>query len=202
MRPFYSSVKRVIDVALSLTLLVLGFPVWCLIALLIKVSDKGPVFFIQERVGLHGIPFRMYKFRSMVADADKKLDEVVDVESLDEPVFKLQNDPRVTRIGRFLRNTSLDEIPQLLNVLKGEMSLVGPRPEEKTLVERYTALQRRRLKAKPGITGLQQVVNRGVPSLSARIKLDLIYMKQQGLLIDLYILFRTVFVVMKRVGRM
>lgn len=200
-RPLYSMIKRTTDIVLAMTILLIGLPVWILISILIKLSDKGPVFFIQERVGLHGIPFRMYKFRSMVADAEKKLDEVIDVDTLDEPVFKLQNDPRVTTIGRFLRNTSLDEIPQLLNVVKGEMSLVGPRPEERAMVERYTPLQRRRLKAKPGITGLQQVCNRGVPSLSARIKWDLIYMKQQSLLLDIYVLFRTVFVVLKRVGR-
>ena len=142
----------------------------------------------------------MYKFRSMVCDAERKLAELVDIESLAEPVFKLRNDPRVTRVGGFLRRTGLDEIPQLINVLKGEMSIVGPRPEERALVEKYDPWQRRRLKAKPGITGYQQIVNRGHPDLSERIKYDLIYLKHQSLLLDLYIMAQTILVVVRGTG--
>jgi lipopolysaccharide/colanic/teichoic acid biosynthesis glycosyltransferase len=125
---------------------------------------------------------------------------VVDVESLPEPVFKVEDDPRVTRFGRFLRRTSLDELPQLWNVLKGNMSLVGPRPEEERIVARYDENQRRRLKAKPGITGLQQVEARGVTSLDERIRLDVIYIRRRTFLFDLWILARTVLAVLSGRG--
>ncbi len=151
------------------------------------------------RVGLHGKPFKIYKFRTMVPDADAQLKDLVDEENLKEPGFKISNDPRATPVGRLLRRASLDEIPQLLNVFKGEMSLVGPRPEMKELVERYNPEQRRRLKAKPGITGYQQTRARGRP-LSECIEYDLFYLKHQSLLLDLYILTRTVAVVIRGSG--
>jgi exopolysaccharide biosynthesis polyprenyl glycosylphosphotransferase len=199
-RPTYALVKRCMDIVVSSAVLLLGLPLWILIALLIKRHDGGPVFFIQTRAGLHGRPFPMVKFRSMSVDAEEKLGELVDLDGLEEPVFKIENDPRVTPIGRFLRRTSLDEMPQLLNVFKGEMSLVGPRPEETAVVERYTPWQRRRLKAVPGITGHQQIHNRGEPSLVKRVQHDLIYIKHQSLLLDLYILFKTVKVVLSGKG--
>jgi lipopolysaccharide/colanic/teichoic acid biosynthesis glycosyltransferase len=142
----------------------------------------------------------MYKFRSMVEDAEERLGELVDFDKIEEPVFKLSEDPRVTPVGKFLRRTSLDETPQMINVLLGSMSLVGPRPEQVELVARYTPWQRRRLKAKPGITGYQQVMSRGDLSLARRIEYDLYYLKFQSLFLDLYILFKTLIVVLRGDG--
>ena len=195
----YAVIKRIEDLILASGVLVLGSWLWLLIALLIRLTSKGPAIFTQTRVGLHGRPFKIYKFRSMVRDAEARLKQLVDIEKLDVPGFKLKGDPRVTWIGRILRRTSLDEIPQFLNVLKGEMSVIGPRPEMPELVNRYDPWQRRRLKAKPGITGYQQVMVRGMP-LAAAIEYDLIYLKHQGLLLDLYIILKTVFVVLRGRG--
>jgi lipopolysaccharide/colanic/teichoic acid biosynthesis glycosyltransferase len=188
-------VKRGVDVAGALLGIVLALPVGALIALAVKLSSRGPVFFAQERAGLHGQPFRMFKFRSMVVDAERRLNELVRIEDLAEPVYKLEDDPRVTRVGRFLRRFGLDELPQLLNVLRGEMSLVGPRPEVVALVERYNAEQRRRLLVKPGITGYQQIHNRGMPDMAARLMYDVYYLRNRSLLLDLWILVITVFVI-------
>lgn len=200
LHPIYAAVKRLFDVCLSTAGIVLGMPLWLAIAVAIKATSKGPVFFIQTRAGLHGRPFKMCKFRSMVADAEDKLRELVNVSDLDEPVFKIRNDPRVTWIGAILRRTSLDEIPQLLNVTKGDMSLVGPRPEELKIVGLYNSWQRRRLKAKPGITGYQQISNRGETSLAERVKYDLIYLKHQSFFLDVYILLKTLVVVVRGAG--
>ncbi len=200
LHPIYGAIKRVMDIVLAGAGILLGMPIWLAIALVIKLTSKGPALYTQTRAGLHGKPFRMYKFRSMVADAEERLAEIIDMETLDEPVFKIKNDPRVTTVGAFLRRASLDEAPQFLNVLKGEMSLVGPRPEEMRVVEKYDHWQRRRLKAKPGITGLQQIRNRGENSLAERVKHDLIYLKHQSLALDLYILLKTIVVVFRGSG--
>lgn len=200
LHPVFAWVKRVFDVVFATLLLVLGLPLWLLIAGLIKVTSRGPVFYVQRRAGMHGKPFDMYKFRSMVEDADKKLRDMVDFDRLQEPVFKFRNDPRVTPIGKILRRLGLDEIPQLFNVLMGQMSIVGPRPEQVELVNRYDPWQRRRLKCRPGITGYQQVVCRGDASLSKRIESDLYYLKHQSLFLDLIIMFRTVMVVIRGDG--
>ncbi|MBN2308029.1 MAG: sugar transferase [Candidatus Hydrogenedentes bacterium] len=201
LHPGYAAVRRLFDIVVSSLSLGLGMPVWLFIAWLIKRTDGGSVLYTQMRVGLHGKPYPMYKFRSMVQDADGRLQELVgDFDSMAEPVFNIRRDPRITRIGRFLRRTSLDEIPQLINVLKGEMSLIGPRPERVELVERYNPWQRRRLKAKPGITGYQQVVSRGDPSLERRIQYDLYYLKYQGPWLDLWILLMTFVVVIRGDG--
>jgi exopolysaccharide biosynthesis polyprenyl glycosylphosphotransferase len=198
--PAYQVVKRLMDIILSAVVLVVGLPAWIAIAILIKLSDKGPVLYAQERVGLHNKPFTMYKFRSMVHNADKKLRQMVDFDNIEEPVFNIRQDPRITPIGKILRRTSLDEIPQFINVLLGSMSIVGPRPERTELVEKYSPYHRRRLKAKPGITGYQQVMSRGDPSLTKRIEYDLFYLKYQSLWLDLIILFRTVVVVVRGDG--
>ena len=200
LHPGYKVVKRLMDMVLSLVILVLGLPLWFLIALLIKLTSKGPVFYIQERVGFEGKPFRMYKFRSMIDNADARLKEMINFGSLPEPVFNIKQDPRVTPIGRILRNWSLDEVPQFINVLWGAMSLVGPRPERVELVARYNLWQRRRLKAKPGITGYQQIMSRGDPSLEKRVVLDLYYLKHQGLWLDLFIMAKTIVVVISGDG--
>jgi exopolysaccharide biosynthesis polyprenyl glycosylphosphotransferase len=197
---FSLALKRIFDATAAALLLVVTSPVLLACTLAIRSSSKGPAIFAQQRVGENGRVFRMYKLRSMVVDAEARLVELVDVAALREPVFKLERDPRVTRVGTLLRRTSLDELPQLWNVLKGDMSLVGPRPEEEKMVARYDAHQRRRLKAKPGITGLQQVEARGTASLDERIRLDVIYIRRRTFLFDLWILARTVFAVLSGRG--
>ncbi|RME46096.1 MAG: sugar transferase, partial [Chloroflexi bacterium] len=183
--------KRALDLFGALVGLTVCAPLMAVIALLIKLDSPGPVLFVQERAGQYGNPFRMYKFRSMVADAEEKLPEVIDIDALAEPAFKLKHDPRVTRVGRWLRRTSLDELPQLFNVLKGEMSLVGPRPEEVRMVQRYTPLQSQRLLVKPGMTGSMQISGRADLSMDERVKLELAYIQNYSLLKDLEILART-----------
>ncbi len=200
LHPLFAVFKRALDLGLSGLLLLGGLPLWLLIMLGVRLTSRGPVFFAQVRIGAHKKPFVMYKFRTMEEDADRRLRELVDFAALPEPVFNLREDPRVTRFGRLLRRFSLDEFPQLWNVIRGEMSLVGPRPERLELVRRYNPWQQRRLKCKPGITGYQQVVSRGDPSLARRIELDLFYLKHQSLLLDLAILCKTVFVVLRGDG--
>lgn len=188
-------IKRGTDIVFSTLGILITIPLWALIALAIKATSRGPVFFTQRRAGLNGRPFNMFKFRSMVVDAEEQLKHYVNIETLEEPVYKLRDDPRVTRLGRFLRRYGMDELPQLLNVLRGEMSLVGPRPEVVALASRYNAEQRSRLLVKPGITGYQQIHNRGMPDMSARMAYDLYYLRYQSTWLDLWILATTVFVI-------
>lgn len=185
-------IKRTFDLCGALVGLVLCAPLMVIVALLIKLDSSGTVFFRQERAGQYGRPFRMWKFRTMVADAEQHLSQVVDVEKLEQPAFKLQNDPRVTRVGRWLRRISLDELPQLINVLRGEMSLVGPRPEQVDLVERYNAWQAQRLLVKPGVTGSMQVSGRGDLPFEERLKLELAYIENYSLWEDIKILLKTI----------
>ncbi len=187
-----AAAKRLFDVVVSAAVLIALAPLFALIALAIKLDSPGPVFFVQQRAGENGRSFRMYKFRSMVADAAERLAEVVDVGALAEPAYKLRCDPRVTRVGRLLRRWSLDELPQLWNVLRGEMSLVGPRPEDAALVARYTPWQRKRLAVKPGLTGPMQVNGRGDLSLEERVRLEVRYIQQYSLWEDIRLLLRTV----------
>jgi exopolysaccharide biosynthesis polyprenyl glycosylphosphotransferase len=192
-------VKRVFDLVVGLGVTLALTPVLILCALAVKLSDRGPVLFRQRRVGENGQGFDMLKFRSMVTDAEGRLKELgIDLAKLDQenPVFKLQNDPRVTRTGRFLRRWSLDELPQLFNVLKGEMSLVGPRPEEEAVVARYSFFHRKRLAVKPGITGPMQVSGRGDLPLKQRLNLELAYIEGWTLWNDLKILAKTIPVVL------
>lgn len=192
---WYEIRKRVLDLVLASVATVLLAPLWVVVALCIRLEDGGPAIFSQRRVGKDGRVFKMLKFRTMVVNAEAMLPQLVNLADLSEPVFKLENDPRVTRVGRFLRRTSLDELPQLVNVLRGEMSIVGPRPEEQQVVERYGIAERRRLKAKPGITGLQQVECRGVANLRARLRYDILYLRKRTILLDLWIILKTCFVV-------
>lgn len=183
--------KRVMDVAISSVFLTLLLPVFAVIAIAIVIDSGRPVFFRQARVGKDGRPFRMVKFRTMVNDAEEQLHELIDLEGLEEPMFKLPDDPRVTRMGRFLRRTSLDELPQFLNVLKGSMSLVGPRPEEESIVALYDERQRARLAVKPGLTGPMQVYGRGDLSFEERLALERDYLDNISIRGDLSILVRT-----------
>lgn len=187
-----SILKRALDVVGAVVgLLVFGLPM-LVIALLIRRDSPGPILFAQERAGQYGKPFRMYKFRSMVADAEARLDLVVNLETLDEPRFKMRNDPRITRIGAWLRRTSLDELPQLFNVLSGSMSLVGPRPEVMRIAARYSPAQRQRLLVKPGLTGAMQISGRGDLSFEERMKLELDYIENYSIWRDVLILIKTV----------
>jgi exopolysaccharide biosynthesis polyprenyl glycosylphosphotransferase len=188
--------KRVIDLAISGLALVFVSPIMLVIAILIKLDSGAPILFRQERSGLNGKPFTMYKFRTMVVDAEQQLDNLIKVDTLSQPMFKIHNDPRVTRIGRILRKTSLDELPQLFNVLRGEMSLVGPRPEELRIVRLYSYAQRQRLAVKPGLTGPMQVNGRGDLSFEDRLRLEINYIKNYSLYHDLELLIQTVPVVL------
>ncbi|MDX1413614.1 MAG: sugar transferase [Candidatus Promineifilaceae bacterium] len=193
-------IKRIIDIIGSLTGLLLTLVVTPILALAIKIDSDGPVFFKQERIGAKGQPFTLYKFRSMIADAELQLANVINFYELREPVYKSREDPRLTRIGRFLRRWSLDELPQFWNVLKGEMSLVGPRPEEACFVELYEVWHRRRLSVKPGMTGPMQVSGRGDLPLDTRVKLDLDYIENYSIWRDIVLLLKTIPAVIKGVG--
>lgn len=185
------AIKRGLDILVSGTLLTLTSPLLLISAVLIKLDSRGPVFFRQVRVGKNGRRFRMYKLRTMVADAEKQLDDLVDLDALDEPVFKIRDDPRITRVGRVLRRTSLDEVPQFINVLLGQMSLVGPRPEEEAVVALYDERQRQRLSVKPGLTGPMQVAGRGSLNFEERLALERDYLDNMTISGDISILLRT-----------
>ncbi len=181
----YKVFKRFVDEVIAPTVLLLTAPVWLAVIALIKLDSRGPIFFRQERVGYHGRKFSIYKFRSMHVHAPKYA-----------KTPRGKNDPRITRIGRWLRSTSLDELPQLINVIKGDMSLVGPRPEMPFLVEKYKPIYRYRLLVLPGLTGLWQVSGRTDKPLEENIKYDLYYIKKQSFLLDMVILLRTIPVVL------
>lgn len=184
-------IKRGIDILGALIGLLISIPLVAIAALAIKLDSPGPIFYWQVRIGENGLPFRIAKLRSMVRDADAQLDQLIDLDALDEPVYKIADDPRVTRVGRVLRRTSLDEAPQFYNVLKGDMSLVGPRPEDARIVAMYTDKERRRLAIKPGMTGPMQVSGRGSLGLNNRLRLELDYIDNYSLMRDLKILLRT-----------
>ncbi|HVV89714.1 MAG TPA: sugar transferase [Solirubrobacterales bacterium] len=185
------AMKRAMDVFVSGLLLVALSPLLLMAAIAILIDSGRPVFFRQRRCGKDGVPFTMLKFRTMVADAEDRLSELIDLSKLDEPAFKIPDDPRVTRVGRHLRRTSVDELPQLINVLRGEMSLVGPRPEEEAVVALYDERQRGRLAIKPGLTGPMQVYGRSDLTFEERLAMERDYLDNLSLLTDLQILMRT-----------
>jgi lipopolysaccharide/colanic/teichoic acid biosynthesis glycosyltransferase len=185
------AMKRAMDVVVSGTLLALLSPLLALIAVAILVDSGRPVFFRQRRAGKDGEAFTMLKFRTMVNDAEDRLPELVDLEKLEQPAFKIRDDPRVTGIGRILRRSSLDELPQCINVLRGDMSLVGPRPEEESVVALYDDRQRGRLAIKPGLTGPMQVYGRSDLTFEERLAMERDYLDNLSLLTDLAILLRT-----------
>ena len=197
---FQRLAKRVLDLVVGSVLLVLAAPLMLFIAVLIKLDSPGPVLFKQERVGENGRHFQMYKFRSMVQDAEKRSDEVITRDEHGKLVYKRRDDPRVTRVGKFIRRTSLDELPQLFNVLKGEMSLVGPRPELPWIVEEYEPWQYQRFAVPQGITGWWQVNGRADKPMHMHTEEDLYYIKNYSLLLDLLILWKTIGAVFKRKG--
>jgi exopolysaccharide biosynthesis polyprenyl glycosylphosphotransferase len=184
--------KRAFDLALSAVMLILMAPLLAAAAAAIKLESPGPVFFRQRRVGLHGREFVFYKFRSMCADAEARLESLRQYNEMSGPVFKMRQDPRVTRVGRFLRRTSIDELPQFWNVLKGEMSVVGPRPPTQDEVRKYKPWQRRRLSVKPGITCTWQVSGRSDIDFDQWMQLDLAYIDNWSLWKDVQICLKTI----------
>ena len=189
--------KRLIDVSISLFLLILLGPLFMLVAILIAVTSKGSVFFRQKRVGLNGRIFSLYKFRSMQMDAEQQKMQLLDKNEMDGPVFKMKNDPRVTTIGKFLRRFSIDELPQLWNVFRGDMSLVGPRPPIPGEVSLYERKDRRRLSMRPGLTCIWQVSGRNkIKDFAHWVKLDLEYIDNWSLTLDLILLLKTIPVVL------
>jgi lipopolysaccharide/colanic/teichoic acid biosynthesis glycosyltransferase len=195
-RSGYLLIKRMMDLALSIISLPIVLPVLLLASIAIKLDTPGPAFFIQERIGQHGRHFRLYKLRTMVANAEELKASVLDSRTIH---FKTLADPRITRVGRFLRKTSLDELPQLFNVIRGEMSLVGPRPTSLNLAT-YEPWHERRLDVRPGVTGLWQVRGRNAMTFDERVKLDLEYIDHLSLANDLKLLGQTVLVVVKGKG--
>ena len=198
-----SGAKRAVDIVFSLVVLIFGLPFYLLIAALIKLTSEGPVLFVQDRCGRDGAPFQFYKFRTMMADnCDQphrqftksfiKGQAMQEGNESDKPMFKLKGDPRVTSIGRFLRRTSLDELPQFINVLKGEMTLVGPRPPVIYELAHYKEWHRGRLTVKPGLTGLWQVSGRSTVPFDEMVMLDLYYIENWSLTLDFNIVLRTI----------
>jgi len=194
-------IKRLFDFVASCIGLLILSPVFLLVSILIKSTSEGPVFFKQLRCGLHGRKFQFYKFRTMTVDAESRLKEILKYNEMDGPVFKMTNDPRVTKVGKWLRKYSIDELPQLWNVIKGDMSLVGPRPPLPYEVEKYDIWQRRRLSMRPGITCLWQASGRNkIVDFNEWMRLDLEYIDNWSLWLDCKILLKTIPVVLLGVG--
>lgn len=199
-RFIYHSMKRLFDIVAATCGIVILSPLMIIIAVLIKGEDHGPIFYKQVRVGKNGKTFKMYKFRSMFVNADKMLDKLKEQNDVDGPMFKMKDDPRVTKIGHFIRKHSLDELPQFLNVLKGDMSLVGPRPALPSEVEEYSEYDKQRLFVIPGCTGLWQATERNEVGFNEMLQLDIEYIKKANLLFDLWIIWKTVEIIVKPNG--
>lgn len=192
-RKGYLFLKRCMDLIGGLLGIVLLSFVFLIVALLIKIEDpKGPIFFKQKRVGINGKEFEIYKFRSMVTDAEARLQDLLKYNEVSGAMFKMKEDPRVTKIGRLLRKTSIDELPQLFNVIKGEMSLVGPRPPLPREVKEYTSYDMQRLFVTPGCTGLWQVSGRNHVGFQEMVTLDLEYIEHRSVILDIKIIVRTI----------
>ncbi|PID82018.1 multidrug MFS transporter [bacterium DOLJORAL78_65_58] len=196
----YHVIKRVVDVVGAVGGLLLLLPLFPFIVLLIKLETSGPIFFVQERVGFRGRLFGCYKFRSMCVDAEARKNDLQHLNEASGAAFKIQDDPRITGVGRFLRRSSLDEFPQLFNILKGDMSIIGPRPQIPSEVKEYTPAQAQRLLVKPGLTCLWQVSGRSQLDFEEWMELDRKYVAQRGLRADLMILARTLPAVIERKG--
>ena len=188
----YYFFKRLIDIIVTVLGSILLLPIMLITAVAIKIDSKGPIIFSQSRVGIDGKIFKMYKFRSMVEDAENRLEELKDKNEMSGPVFKIKKDPRITRVGRIIRKTSIDELPQFYNVLKGEMSLVGPRPSLINEVENFEPWMLIRLMVKPGLTCYWQVGGRNNMDFQEWMKLDVKYIKERTLLLDIKLIFRTI----------
>jgi len=196
----YTLIKRLVDIISAISGIVILFPLFVLISIAIKLDSQGPIFFIQKRCGKNEKLFNMYKFRSMCIDAEEKLEQLQHLNETEGIMFKIKDDPRLTRVGKFIRKTSLDEFPQLVNVLKGEMSLVGPRPPLPNEVEEYISWQMLRLSVKPGLTGLWQIRGRSELGFDEMVRLDLEYIAKRNFFYDIWIILKTIPVVFKSRG--
>ncbi|MDY2884047.1 MAG: sugar transferase [Romboutsia timonensis] len=189
----YLFIKRIIDIVCSLAGIIILSPVFLIVAIFIKIEDpKGSIIFCQERNGKDLKTFKMYKFRSMVHNAEDLLKDLQEQNEQTGPAFKMANDPRITKVGKFIRRTSLDELPQLFNILKGDMSLVGPRPPLPREVAQYTPYQKQRLLVKPGLTCIWQVSGRNNIGFDEWVEMDLEYIKNRNLLLDIKLILKTV----------
>lgn len=191
----YRAIKRGFDVLASGLALILLSPLFLILIVLIKREDGGPAFYSQERIGKNEKPFKMWKFRSMIVNADKMVEQLEEQNEIDGAMFKIKDDPRVTKIGHVIRKYSLDELPQLWNVLKGDMSLVGPRPPLPSEVEEYTDYDKQRLLVMPGCTGLWQVTKRNEADFDEMVWLDIVYINHSGLWEDFKLIIKTIGVV-------
>lgn len=197
----YIVVKRFLDIFLSLIGLVLLSPIFLIIAIIIELDSKGPVFFVHSRIGEKGKPIGIYKFRTMVTNAEELIKKFTPEQKEEfEKNFKLENDPRVTKIGNFLRKTSLDELPQILNILKGELSIIGPRPIVQAELEKYGDDKEKFLSVKPGLTGYWAANGRSDTSYEERIQMELYYVDNMSFWLDIKIFFKTIFAVIKKEG--
>lgn len=190
----YEASKRVLDFVAALLGLILLSPIFLVVSILIKLESEGEVIFSQTRIGLNGKEFKMYKFRSMVKNAEELKAKLAAQNEMSGPMFKMKEDPRVTKVGKFIRKTSIDELPQLINVLKGDMSLVGPRPSLPKEVEKFEPWMLQRLEVKPGLTCYWQVSGRNNIDFEDWMKLDLQYVEDRNFLLDLKLIFKTFFV--------
>ena len=191
---FYEAIKRLIDIICSFVGILVLSPLFIIIAIIIKFTSKGPVFFSQKRVGRNGKEFDMYKFRSMVVNAEELKEKLAAQNEMSGPMFKMKDDPRVTKVGKFIRKTSIDELPQLWNILKGDMSLVGPRPSLPKEVAQFEDWMYKRLEVKPGLTCYWQVSGRNNIDFEDWMKLDIRYVEEKNLWIDIKLICKTVFV--------
>jgi len=197
----YKYLKKILDIIFSLVLIIIFIPIYAIISILIKFSSKGPILYEWNVIGQNGIPFKSWKFRTMIVNADEFKFKLSDKNEMIGPVFKIQNDPRITKIGKFLRKYSLDESIQFVSVLKGDMSLVGPRPAGSIELKNYKQWQTRRLSVVPGLTGPWQVSGRNkVNHFDDWVKLDLEYIDNWSLLLDIKILFKTIPAAFKGTG--
>ena len=190
----YKFFKRVIDIVCSLAGLLLLSPVLIIVSILIKLESYGPIIFSQDRIGYKGQKFKMYKFRSIVVNAEELKKKLAERNEMSGPMFKMKNDPRVTKVGKFIRKTSIDELPQLINILKGEMSLVGPRPSLPKEVKEFEPWMMERLEVKPGLTCYWQVSGRNDIDFEDWMKLDIKYVRERSFWLDMKLIFKTFFV--------
>lgn len=197
---FYHVIKRAVDVVASIVAIVVLSPVFLVTAIAIYMEDGAPAFFVQERNGLYGKVFRIYKFRSMCRDAEKIHQSLLTQNELDGPAFKMKNDPRLTKIGKFIRKTSIDELPQLFNILKGEMSIVGPRPLPTYETAKLNEYQKQRMNVKPGLTCYWQCSGRNDIPFDEWMELDMKYIEEESMLTDIRIILKTVVSVMTGKG--
>ena len=190
----YEVIKRIIDIVASFIGLILLSPLILIVSMLIKLESKGEVIFKQKRVGLNGKEFYMYKFRSMVINAEELKEQLESQNELSGPMFKIKDDPRITKVGKFIRKTSIDELPQLINVIKGDMSLVGPRPSLPKEVKKFEQWMMERLEVKPGLTCIWQISGRNNIDFEDWMKLDIKYVRERSLVLDFKLIFKTIFV--------